>query len=353
MDSTAQTYRVREHLLQAEAVLQTELAVVAAAHQHFLSHVAPFLIARRRAEAADAVVAVAEATEGVWVGSLAEAEAAVRQASEAETQSWLPWQRSKGPEETDEGCRELRQHLEEARREARVRRAAAAEARRELDRRRKALGRDDAVKQEADAGELEAGAFARRRAATEAVRGRLLGRLGVLAGLMGEGSEAGFGREQLRQLSAGMDEWLRGAPPAARHRVVPALHRPPPSAAAQHSRPRVGAEQRWMRSSRRVRRPSPRPRGLAKPPRLPTAASVVVVRVAVGKEVVGMVLEVLRVAAAVPTAAVAAARVRRRRWAGWTSASLTTAPSQWDRRASALHICRARLVVLTRTPRIR
>ena len=40
MDSTAQTYRVREHLLQA--VLQTELAVVAAAHQHFLSHVAPF-----------------------------------------------------------------------------------------------------------------------------------------------------------------------------------------------------------------------------------------------------------------------------------------------------------------------
>ena len=92
MDSTAQTYRVREHLLQAEAVLQTELAVVAAAHQHFLSHVAPFLIARRRAEAADAVVAVAEATEGVTSG-LARWPRPKRRCgrpAEAETQSWLP-----------------------------------------------------------------------------------------------------------------------------------------------------------------------------------------------------------------------------------------------------------------------
>ena len=92
--------------------------------------------------------------------------------------------------------------------EARKKRSEATEAARLLGKRGEALCPPGSAAP--DGGELDdaSQAFVRRRAEVEQVRARLLGRLGVLAGLVGDDARGLLGRVQLSQLAAAMDAWL-------------------------------------------------------------------------------------------------------------------------------------------------
>ena len=81
--------------------------------------------------------------------------------------------------------------------EARKKRSEATEAARLLGKRGDALCPPGSAAP--DGGELDdaSQAFVRRRAEVEQVRARLLGRLGVLAGLVGDDARGLLGREQL------------------------------------------------------------------------------------------------------------------------------------------------------------